>query len=153
MDDWDNFYMLAGGTAGTLVGLIFVVITLGMDHAKAGDELRTRIFVTPILVYFTSLIIISMVMVPPISALTRAISLGVIGCAGLAYVMNLALLSRREAKSNEQELVWDVLLPLVSYVLICAHRHGSGRLGAGSIVCQCHRRHRRGDPAGHGTAQ
>jgi hypothetical protein len=31
MDDWDNFYMLAGGTAGTLTGLIFVVITLGMD--------------------------------------------------------------------------------------------------------------------------
>ncbi len=34
MDDWDNFYMLAGGTAGTLIGLIFVVITLGMEHAK-----------------------------------------------------------------------------------------------------------------------
>jgi hypothetical protein len=22
MDDWDNFYMLAGGTGGTLIGLI-----------------------------------------------------------------------------------------------------------------------------------
>jgi hypothetical protein len=31
MDDWDNFYMLAGGTAGTLIGIIFVVITLGID--------------------------------------------------------------------------------------------------------------------------
>ena len=48
MDDWDNFYMLAGGTAGTLIGLIFVVITLGMDHAQEGDTLRIRIFVTPI---------------------------------------------------------------------------------------------------------
>jgi hypothetical protein len=28
MEDWDNFYMLAGGTAGTLIGLIFIVITL-----------------------------------------------------------------------------------------------------------------------------
>ena len=50
MDDCDNFYMLAGGTAGTLIGLAFVVITLGIDHAKAGDEIRTRLFVTPVLV-------------------------------------------------------------------------------------------------------
>ena len=67
MDDWDNFYMLAGGTAGTLIGLIFVVITLGMDHAQEGDTLRIRIFVTPILVYFASLLVISMVMVPPMA--------------------------------------------------------------------------------------
>ena len=118
MVDWDNFYMLAGGTAGTLIGLIFVVFTLGVDHAKSGDELRTRIFVTPILVHFTGILIISMAMVAPISALPRAVALGVIGCAGLAYVMNRALLSRRRGKSNEQELVWDALLPLASYVLI-----------------------------------
>lgn len=52
MDDWDPFYTLTGGTAGTLIGLIFVVITLGMDHAREGDTIRTRLFVTPILVYF-----------------------------------------------------------------------------------------------------
>jgi len=118
MDDWDNFYMLAGGTAGTLIGLIFIVITLGIEHVKAGDSLRTRIFVTPILVHFASLLVIALVMVAPTSASTRAVALGAIGCAGLAYVMNLALLSRRRAKSDEQELVWDVLLPIASYVLI-----------------------------------
>ena len=117
MDDWDNFYMLAGGTAGTLIGLIFVVITLGMDHAQEGDALRIRIFVTPILVYFASLLVISMVMVPPMAPLARAVSLGAIGCAGIAYVLHVAHLSRTEAKTDEQELVWDVLLPLASFVL------------------------------------
>lgn len=117
MDDWDNFYMLAGGTGGTLIGLIFVVITLGMDHAQEGDTLRIRIFVTPILVYFASLLVISMVMVPPMPALARAVSLGAIGCAGIAYVLHVAHLSRTEAKTDEQELDWDVLLPLASYVL------------------------------------
>ena len=86
MDDWDNFYMLAGGTAGTLIGLIFVVITLGMDHAQGGDMLCIRIFVTPILVYFVSLLVVAMVMVPPMAPLARAVSLGAIGCAGIAYV-------------------------------------------------------------------
>jgi len=41
MDDWDGFYTLAGSTAGTLIGLIFVVITLGIEHIKEGD-LRAR---------------------------------------------------------------------------------------------------------------
>ena len=83
MDDWDNFYMLAGGTAGTLIGLVFVVITLGIDHAKAGDEIRTRLFVTPVLVR-TQALAYALIMVPPISSLTRAAGLGAIGCAGLA---------------------------------------------------------------------
>jgi hypothetical protein len=48
MDDWDGFYTLAGSTAGTLIGLIFVVITLGIDHTKKGDEHRVRLFVTPV---------------------------------------------------------------------------------------------------------
>ena len=118
MHDWNNFYLLAGGTAGTLIGLIFVVITLGIEHRQPRDSDRTHRFVTPILVHFTSLLVIALVMVAPASASTRAVALGVIGCAGLAYVMNLALMSRRRAKSDERELVWDVLLPIASYVLI-----------------------------------
>jgi hypothetical protein len=82
-----------GGTAGTLIGLIFIVVTLGMEHSKAGDEVRTRLFVTPILVHFACLLIIALVMVAPTSTLTRALALGAIACAGLAYVTNLALIS------------------------------------------------------------
>jgi hypothetical protein len=106
--------MLAGGTAGTLIGLIFIVITLGMEHSKAGDDVRTP----PILVHFACLLIIALVMVAPTSALTRALALGAIGCAGLAYVTNLALMSRRRTGTEDRELLWDVLLPIASYVLV-----------------------------------
>jgi hypothetical protein len=123
MDDWDNFYMLAGSTGGTLIGLIFVVITLGIDHAEEGDELRGRLYVTPILVYFTTLLVIAMVMVPPMPHMARALSLGVIGCAGLAYVMNLTLLSRGKGTARSEglteglRLLFYVLLPLTAYAL------------------------------------
>jgi len=123
MDDWDNFYMLAGGTGGTLIGLIFVVIPLGIDHTKKGDELRSRLYVTPILIYFTSLLVIAMVMVPPMPDMARAVSLGVIGCAGLAYVMNLTLLSRGKSVAHGEglteglRLLFYVLLPLTAYAL------------------------------------
>jgi hypothetical protein len=50
-----------------------VVITLGIDHTKKGDEHRVRLFVTPVLVYFASLLVIAMVMVPPLSSAWRAL--------------------------------------------------------------------------------
>jgi hypothetical protein len=58
-----------------------------------------------------------MVMVPPMPNLARAVSLGAIGFAGIAYVLHLAYLSRYKAKADEQEHVWDVLLPLAAYAL------------------------------------
>ena len=118
MADWDGFYALIGGTAGALIGLIFVVITLGMEHAKEGDTVRTRLFVTPILVYFASLLINSLAMIPPLSDVTRALALGVIGCAGLGYTINLALLLRRLAAPEEIEALWDIVLPIASYSLL-----------------------------------
>ena len=42
MQDRNNSYMLVACTAGTLIGLIFVVISLGAEHAKSGNEARTR---------------------------------------------------------------------------------------------------------------
>jgi hypothetical protein len=118
MGDWDGFYALTGGTAGVLIGLIFVVITLGMEHAKEGDTVRTRLFVTPILVYFASLLITSLTMIPPLSDVIRALALGVIGCAGLGYTINLALLLRRLAAPEEIEALWDMVLPIASYSLL-----------------------------------
>ena len=56
MEGWSDFYTLVGSTAATLIGLIFVVISLGADHAKKGDEHRLQVGVTPTLVHFTSLL-------------------------------------------------------------------------------------------------
>jgi hypothetical protein len=63
-----------------------------------------------------------MVMVPPMPDMARALSLGVIGCAGLAYVMNLTLPSRGKGIAGEGlteglRLLFYVLLPLTAYAL------------------------------------
>ena len=55
--------------------------------------------------------------------------------------MNLALVSRRRDKSDEQELIWDVLLPIASYALIATaaaswalHASFANAIGAGAVV-------------------
>jgi len=120
MGDWNNFYLLIGGTAGTLIGLIFVVYSLGVERAQAGDSDRTRLFVTPILAHLGSLLLIALALVAPISALTRALAVGVIGCLGLAYVANLALISRKQIDPAERDILWDTVLPIAAYACLTA---------------------------------
>ena len=50
--------------------------------------------------------------------MTRAIALALIGCAGLAYVANLAALARRRTELEERELLWDALLPIAAYIFL-----------------------------------
>jgi len=89
-----------------------------MKNAKEGDTVRTRLFITPILVYFVSLLITSLAMIPPLSEVIRALALGVIGCAGLGYTFNLALLLRRPGAPEEIEALWDIVLAIASYSLL-----------------------------------
>ncbi len=85
---------------------------------------------------------IAMAMVPPLSALVRAAALGVIGCAGLAYVLNLTFALTHLARRDERELLWDILLPLASYALLviaaaaCAIEAASANLFAatGAVI-------------------
>ncbi len=118
MVDWGNFYSLVGTVAGTLIGLILVVITFGSDRKIESDDHRTRFFVTPLLVYFTTLLLLSLALTAPVDDQVRAVLLGALGCAGFAYVTNLAMTSRRRNDIVEHEVLWDIVLPIAAYILI-----------------------------------
>jgi hypothetical protein len=50
---WENFYVIVGSSAGALIGLQFVVITLGGDTPIAhGLAQASGAFVTPTIVHF-----------------------------------------------------------------------------------------------------
>jgi hypothetical protein len=84
MEGWSDFYTLIGSTAATLIGLIFVVINLGADHAKKGDKHRLRVGVTPTLVHFASLLFSALAMMAPLSDMARALAVGSLAVPGLA---------------------------------------------------------------------
>jgi hypothetical protein len=67
MSPWHEFYMLVGATAGVLIGLIFVVISIGADHTMEGDEHRIRVFVTPVLTHFPALLFLALAMLAAVS--------------------------------------------------------------------------------------
>ncbi len=84
---WQNFYMLAGGTSASLMGLVFVAASLAarlldVDIATVG----ARAFVTPIIIHFSAVLVIAMLfMIPTHTTASLGIYLGLGGVAGLAY--------------------------------------------------------------------
>lgn len=63
---WENFYVIVGSSAGALIGLQFVVITLIADmritrgNAQVGDT-----FATPTVVHFAVALLLSAVVSAP----------------------------------------------------------------------------------------
>lgn len=92
---WDNFYITAGSAAATLTGLLFVVITLGLQLSTSPGMRGVHAFLTPTLVHFGGVLLQSlMLLVPWPSPWPPGIILILCGLAGLAYVTIVVRLLR-----------------------------------------------------------
>lgn len=121
---WENFYVIVGSSAGALIGLQFVVITLiadmpiGRGAAQAGAA-----FGTPTIVHFGAALLLSaMLSVPWHGVATAAILWGLLGLSGIVY--ELVIVRRMRAQSVYQPVFEDwlfhVLLPFAAYAILAA---------------------------------
>ena len=134
LTDWENFYIIVGGSAGALIGLQFVVITLIADMPMLHDaEQATGVFTTPSVIHFSVVLLLAAIISIPWSAITPvAILWGLIGLGGIGY---LIIVIRRMRKQIAYEPVFEdwlfhVLLPLAAYVVMAV---------SAGVVC-CHER-------------
>lgn len=121
---WSNFYVIAGSSAGALIGLQFVVMTLIADIPSAGsDELALNAFGTPIVFHFSVVLLLSAIINAPWhSAFTAAICCGAAGFVGMLYAVVVAWRVHKQS-AYEPELedrIFYVLLPMVAYAVLTA---------------------------------
>jgi hypothetical protein len=121
---WENFYVIVGSSAGALIGLQFVVITLianrpvVTDQAQAGDA-----FATPTVVHFGAVLLLSVIANAPWLGLTSpAILWGVLGLIGVAYEIVVARRMRVQSIYTPQLEDWlfHVVLPFAAYATLAA---------------------------------
>ncbi len=93
---WDNFYVTAGTAGATLIGLLFVVVTLS-PHMSASSTLDgIKAFLMPPLAHFAGVLFQSLVLlVPWPSAWPVSIILGRGGLGGLGYLGKVILMQRK----------------------------------------------------------
>src|SRR5258705_9918210 len=124
LDGWENFYVIVGSSAGALIGLQFVVITLIADmpitrgYAQASDA-----FSTPSVVHFGVVLLLSAMVSAPWNELAIvAVLWGLVGLSGLVYVVIVARRLRTQTayKPVFEDRLFHVLLPFASYATLAA---------------------------------
>jgi hypothetical protein len=120
LDRWANFYTIAATAAATLVGLLFVVITVAAEK-RPNEGFKIHLYLTPVVVSFGSILgIAALLAVPNHTPLTAAICCCVMSAIGVIYCASLLLRRRAPGRSYEvaSDLVLYAVLPLAAYVLL-----------------------------------
>jgi hypothetical protein len=123
LTSWESFYVIVGSSAGALIGLQFVVITLvaGRRHLATAGSLSA--FGTPTVVHLAGALLVSAIMSAPWpSIVPLSLALGIIGVGGIAYG---AIVIRRAARQTDyaavrEDWLWYMILPIVTYAVLTA---------------------------------
>ena len=124
LSGWENFYVIVGSSAGALIGLQFVVITLIAeipiikDAERAGDA-----FATPTIVHFGAVLLLSAVLNTPWHTVRSAsIAWGAVGAAGFVYVVVVAGRIRTQTAYKPLTYDWSyhVYAPLAAHIVLIA---------------------------------
>lgn len=118
---WENFYIILGSAAAGLTGLTFVVIALIAD-VRTANETALRAFVTPTIVHFGTVLVLSAFLtVPNQTLLSLSIGLGTAGIAGLIYagLITTSMTSMHRISSPyvpvREDWFWHVIWPTIVY--------------------------------------
>lgn len=122
LNGWANFYVIVGSSAGALIGLQFVVMTLiagrsvSRGEAQAGDA-----FSTPSVVHFGVVLLLSALLSAPWDGVGAvAIIWGLVGLGGIAYSVIVGRRMRAQTvyKPVFEDWLCHVLLPLAAYAML-----------------------------------
>jgi hypothetical protein len=131
LDAWNDFFTLTGSAGATLLGLLFVVVTLGPNLSVSRKLDVTHAVLTPALYSFAGVLAQSMVALTPwTSNLPSGIIFVLLGVVGLIYRIK-AVISRRSlnlrAIQRTIDRIFHNLVPIVASLTLIAG-------GAGVIV-------------------
>ncbi|MGP0021014.1 MAG: hypothetical protein ACLPHP_20765 [Candidatus Sulfotelmatobacter sp.] len=120
LERWANFYLLTSAAAATLIGLMFVVITLAAERRVEGGTAKIGLYLTPTIVYFGSVVgVAALLTFPNHSRFTATLCICLAGVVGLVY-SGTSLIGGGDKKSFEErhDLIFYAIVPFVAYGLL-----------------------------------
>ncbi|HEV2438669.1 MAG TPA: hypothetical protein VGX97_01235 [bacterium] len=139
LQEWQNFYMLLGGASATLVGLMFIAISIVSRRASASEraivQLAYSAFLSPTFIHFVYVLVTAaVVLVPTLSESVLGVLLVLAGAGSLGYLLRHLPFVReryRIGTLDRSDLVWYSMMPAVCYVLYLDAGIGLLRSAAG----------------------
>lgn len=137
MNGWENFYVIVGSSAGALIGLQFVVITLvAAMPIVEGQQQAGSAFATPTVVHFAAALLLSAIATAPWHELAGAADIWIfLGLIGIVYEVIVARRMKTQSAYTPvlEDWVFHVLLPLAAYAMLAVSA-GILRLAASAYV-------------------
>lgn len=134
---WENFYVIVGSSAGALIGLQFVVITLVANRpVRTNQQQAGDAFATPTVVHFSTVLLLAAVQCAPWGRVVSvAVVWGLLGLAGIIYEIVVARRMRAQKIYEPvfEDWLFHALLPLVGYATIAVAAF-MARLNAGAAL-------------------
>jgi len=120
---WQNFYVIVGSSAGALIGLQFVVMSLITSAPNWRiDPTAGAAFATPTIMHFSTALLIASILCAPWDAVSTPAALcGVIGSAGIVYATVITGRMRRQTAYQPEFEDWlcHSVLPYMAYSTLC----------------------------------
>jgi hypothetical protein len=124
LERWESFYVIVGSSAGALIGLQFVVMTLIAERPVAQKDAKAgAAFATPNVIHFGAVLFLSAMLSAPWDGLVAvAILCGLVGVGGLLYAAVVVRRMRSQATYQPvlEDWLFHVLLPAFAYALLLA---------------------------------
>jgi hypothetical protein len=120
LKEWREFYLLVGTAGATLLALLFVACSLGVGYLTEERRAGTRMFMSPVVIHFTSVFFISAIALVPshhtpfFAALIGATAL--IGVLVSSFITVQIL--RTDLTNYWQDHLAYGLLPAVAYLAL-----------------------------------
>jgi hypothetical protein len=116
---WQNFYLLVGTGAATLIGLMFVAVTFGSSLITAETD-TARSFLDPTIFHFMQVLYTScLLLVPTIGPAPLGMLLAAAGIFRLATLVRVYR-NMKAASARSHDIEWSdwlsgIVIPLVAY--------------------------------------
>ena len=119
---WQNFYVIVGSSAGALIGLQFVVMSLIAGRpivrvdAQAGDAIAT-----PTVIHFGTVLALAALLSAPWGDISApAILCGLVGLSGIVYATIVTRRMRHQTayQPEFEDWLFHALLPFAAYITL-----------------------------------
>ena len=117
--DWHSFHGLLGGAAATLIGAMFVVVSIGSGVLSPERVAPIRVFLTATVIHLTSILFAcALSLVPALDAPWFAGLLGLIAVAGLVYAGQIPTNRIWDHNVDHEDRIWYAALPFAGYAVM-----------------------------------
>lgn len=133
---WSNFYVIVGSSAGALIGLQFVVLTLIAQRRPTSPAEAGAAFATPSVVHFAVVLLLSAILSAPWYTIGAVATVwGMVGAAGIVYELIVTQRMRTQTAYRPvfEDWLFHLLMPFVAYGMLAFSALFAGAHARGAL--------------------